>query len=199
MVSLADVKTFLNITANTWDTFLTDAIQKFVADFNNFTNRKLNYQALTEYYIGNGDSAVYLKNFPSDTITSIKEYNFNGDYAFSTIFTGAGDTLSNSSVVLNESGKLILTKGYAFTKGSIIEIVYSAGYKYDGTGYFLTPHDLQKALIQKTAEYYLNSFQSSAQIFLKKEENVGGAATTGTVYKQVDVGEVLRKYRRINI
>src|SRR5438105_13855005 len=111
MVNLSDVKTFLNITANTWDTFLSDAILKFVADFNTFTNRKLDYQTLTEYYIGNGEDNIYLKNFPADTITTIKEYNLTGDYTFSSIFTGTGDTKSNSLILLNGYGKVILTKG----------------------------------------------------------------------------------------
>jgi hypothetical protein len=196
MILLQDLKIFLKITDDTKDVFLQDCIDKATAVINLMTNRKLDFATNTEYYFGNGEDEMYIHNSPVDSVTSIKIYNKNGDYTFVTIFDGS-DNIENSLLLLPETGKLILKKGYVFTHYALLEIIYVSGYKANGTGLFLTPDDLQIAVLKLAAKHYLESYLGDS-IFLKQAINIGGAATTGVTYKDLDVSDIVMKYRRIN-
>jgi hypothetical protein len=197
MITVQDVKTFLNIADTTNDEFIASCIDISVGELNILTNHRLDSAESCEYYSGNGEDNMLLRNYPPESVTSIKVFNKNGSYTFDDIFEG-DDNVSNSIELIEETGCIILKKGYVFIKGALIEIVYTAGYKENGAGIYKTPADLKSVMIQMTAKHFLDSFKGSS-LFLKRSTNIGGASSSGTVYRELDLSEIVNKYRRINV
>jgi hypothetical protein len=197
MITIEEVKSFLNIQDNLNDDFIRGCIDKAVGEINILTNRRLDHAEYKEYYSGNGKDELFMKNFPAETIAAMKIFNKNGTYTFDEFFDGT-DTIENSTALLEMTGKLILKKGYVFTENYLIEIIYTAGYKENGLGYFKTPYDLQNVLVKMAAKHFLDSSKGES-LFLKRGTGIGGAATSGTLYTKLDVTPIIKKYRRMNI
>ena len=197
LITLDDLKTYLKITSSTLDDFLTDAIEKAGAQLDVVTNRRLLYQTDEEIYFGNGLDRIFTKNFPVAYVNEVTVYNKNGDYEYIDLFD-TPDTVSDSLLVQKHGKRLLLKKGYIFPKDMFIQIDYTWGYDIAQSGEHTTPEDLQAAVIQLAADYYLKSFQGDSRLG-KSAVNVGGAATAGTKYTPVDLTNIIARYRVKNI
>jgi hypothetical protein len=197
LISLDDLKTYLKIAGTTLDAFLTDAIEKAGAQLDVVTNRSLLYQTDEEIYIGNGLDRIFTKNFPVAYVNEVTVYNKNGNYEYDDLFDSP-DTVSDSLIVQKHGERLLLKKGYVFAKDFFVKIDYTWGYDIGQSGEHKTPEDLQSAVIQLAADYYLQSFQGDSRLG-KSAVNVGGAATSGTKYKPVDLTNIIARYRVKNV
>lgn len=129
MITLNQFKQFLKIdlSSTSQDAVLNDYKNRAAGELNNLTNRTLSYAVVTEYYTGDGSNKIRLRNWPAYTPTAIEVLDVSNDYVFNSIFEG-DDNCSNSLTLLTETGELYLKKGYIFSFGYKIKIVYPAGY-----------------------------------------------------------------------
>lgn len=127
MITLAEIKAFLNITVSTWDSQLTTFIAMAKKRADTLTNRKLEYKQHTEYYECNGETELILNQSPVALadISTIKYYD-DATNTYVNLIDITGDTIANTCEVIN-GYKLVLNKGYTFS--GRIQIVYYAGYK----------------------------------------------------------------------
>lgn len=125
MITLAEIKAFLNITVSTIDSQLTTFIAMAKKRIDTLGNRKFEYQLHTEYY-NSTESELYLKNYPIDSIETLQYYD--GDEYVDLIdgtTEGVADTIANTVEI--QDSKIILRKGYTFYTD--MKITYYAGYK----------------------------------------------------------------------
>lgn len=192
MITLQEIKTYLNITDNTKDAFLQTCITASVNELEDYCKRKLTSDTYTEYLDGNDRTEIYLRNTPLQSITSISVYN-NYD-SYDDIFT-TGDTASNSTVILADTNSIKLIKGYYFFKGcKNIKVVYLSGYDTD-----TAPEDIKSVLKELTTVKFYNSPLSGHARLGKASDNINSATGESTTYKDPNWKTVLNKYRLTNI
>lgn len=137
MITLTDVKTYLNITKSDFDAGLIKTMEMAKSRLNSLTGRKLDYQLITETFKGNGKSEMFFKEFPivlSDILT-IKYYDSTtNDYV--NLLSGT-DTIADTVEVL-DGFKIVLRKGYVFTADADFKVTYYAGYKSTKTSKTIT-------------------------------------------------------------
>jgi len=131
MITLAELKGFLNITEVTHDDALGRIIDAATGEINKYCNRKLLDEQYEEIYQGKDKNYLYLNNYPVTAVTEIKYRDVDGawiDLISSNVF--------NSIVELpTDEAKRILTLlgGYKFPPDysyrSNIKVKYQAGYK----------------------------------------------------------------------
>lgn len=105
---------------------LRDIINTVSYRFNSETGRNLKSRSYTEIYDGNGESDMYLSNWPLGSTTITITINANRD------FSDTGDVVTSTDVMLTtESGRVRLD-GKDFTEGiRNVQIEYTAGYSTD--------------------------------------------------------------------
>lgn len=109
MISLATVKTFLNIADSSHDTVLTSEILLLTSAFNNYCNRDFERKSHTlRVEIDRLESNVFLPNYPVHSVTSFKVDEKDQEF---TLF---------------QDGELV-SKGSIFMPG-VATIIYEAGY-----------------------------------------------------------------------
>lgn len=138
LVSLADVKTYLGISGSSEDGLIGDLINAASAAANAFTGRFLLSKTYTEFYNGNGEAELILKNLPIISVTSL--YNANNERVFDA--TTEID-VSEDVLLLKEEGVLRLWNNEsAFIAGvANVKVVYVAGYALASV-----PQDIQYAI-----------------------------------------------------
>ncbi len=181
LIANSDVKDFLGITATDHDVRLTALAAVAQADAEKYCDRKLEGQALTEYYDGNGTSLLQLRNYPIKSITSIhddldREYN-------------ADDLISSDDYALDTDFGIVELVGLTFGKGSKnIKIVYNAG--YSGVGYAALPADLKQAIVYLAAAMFLEGLAGVNVIEAQEIVYRPG-------YLKKEAYKILDRYRRI--
>lgn len=135
MITVADIKQYLNITDNSQDAFLQSLINSTVSEIENYCDRNFAYAIYSENYDGNDSSTLELKSYPPLSVTEIWYYDEETEN-YEDIIDGDGDTIANSTELVDD--RLILRKDYTFTSSynsKNIVIEYLAGYKCEtGTG-----------------------------------------------------------------
>lgn len=190
MITLTELKSYLNITDTSKDVFLQSCIDSSVKEIEDFCNRKISTGTYTEFLDGNSKSEIYLRNTPINTITSISY--FDGYDTYDNIFI-SGDTPLNSAQIISQSNSVRLLKGYFFYKGcKNIKIVYTAGYS-------TTPDDIKSVLLEIASLKYYNSPLSGHARLGKASDNTSSATGESTSYEKPDWKTVLSKYRLQNI
>ena len=125
LLSLANLKSYLQITGSTQDTILTsikDAVESWVKQY---VDRDLIVTSYTEYHDGDGSGSLKLRNYPITTITSI--------YADPARLFAAATLIPSTdiitSVTQNDNIGLVELYSYRFLTGvKSIKVAYSAGY-----------------------------------------------------------------------
>jgi len=129
MISLAELKTYLDITDTVNDIFLNNCINSALGTFESECNRKLIRQTITENIYDYQITDLLFLQSPIVSISSLKY--FDGE-SYIDLIDGSGDTIANTIEI--NSGYAVIRKGYSFY-GKDLQVSYTAGYKFQtGTG-----------------------------------------------------------------
>lgn len=124
LVTLAEVKAYLGISANTYDTFLTEQINFVSAVIEGYCGRVFNQATYTQDFYSQDyefdQTELHLFHYPLVSITSIKPFNL----------------VNNAKVYLdpvteyriNKPMAIVMSQSGLFSYCDGVEIIYSAGY-----------------------------------------------------------------------
>lgn len=175
MITKTEVKAYLGITSNAYDTALDFLVSGCVAFVESQIRRKIDSASATELHNG-GKCKYFIKNTPMTALTSVK-YN-NG-----TQHTPSWQTVDLDNVVFEENGVVHapgLPDGFRN-----IEIVYTGGYA-------TTPADLGFVIVQLVAKAFE---QRNAQG--KAKEAMGGVSVDWKDALTPEQEATIKRYRRM--
>lgn len=185
LVSLADAKTFLKITAASEDSVIESLINRASAWANDYTQRLLLSRDMTEYYDGDGTGELILNQYPVSELTNIYD-DTNRVFGANTEIDVASDVIldGNNGIVR------IWNNTQAFMRGILnVKVVYTAGYELAAV----------PASVQEAALYYIGySYRRTRldQKFGVSSETIGDRTTT---FATDDIGQkakmLLNPYR----
>jgi len=207
MISLDDLKYYLNISDTSQDDFLLKIIDMSVGRINNLCCRNINYGTRYDIIDGNGQNLIWLKDFPAENITSIKYRKDTGSFDHNLFDNGS---ISDNTYLDKITGKLILLNNYVLPVGiSNIQIKYYAGYLDNAPDPVNeTPKDLKSIALLMSAELFLKSFQNAGEEctrrlgllhfehVIKSEDNESKRTFT---YKDEDYENLLQKYKSLRV
>ena len=208
MVTIDDVKYFLNITDNNQDDFLRKLIDMTTAKINNLCKRNVSYARIYEVIDGEGDNVIWLKNYPVEKVEYIKYRTDSGNFD-NDLF--GGEPIEDNVYLDQTSGKVILLNGIQLPYGSSnVKIKYYAGYVESAPDPVNElPLDLKWVALMMTAESYLKSFQSSGnenftkrlglERFDKLIKSEGNETKYSFIFRDEDYDSILSKYYTIKI
>jgi len=185
LVTLAEAKEFLKITASSEDTVIEGFINKASIWANDFTQRLLLSRALTEYYDGEGEDELLLRQYPVTVLTSLNDDVLR--------VWGAGTAIDVSANVVLDGEKGIVrlwNQAVAFNNGiANVRAVYTAGYASGSV-----PESIKEAVLLYIGNLYRRQYQD--QRFGVASETIGDRTTNyandGAPEKSK---ELLRPYR----
>ena len=176
LTTTAKVKSYLGVTSTTYDTLLADLITSISAQVETFCGRQFSRGTFTEYYDTNGETKIFLPNYPVVSVTSVKYQN--GAWGNIT-----WTTLPTSSYLLNTvMGKISFIAPLPEAE-SFLEVIYVGGYLID----FTAPTDPLKHTLP--TDLTLAVTQLVAQAFTQRQaQGIGSMSTEGQsiTYKAVD-------------
>ncbi len=164
IVSLAEAKAFLKITAASEDSILETMINRASIWANDYTGRLLLSRTNTEYYDGDGTDILILRQYPVTSITNLYD---DVDRAF-----GSNTIIPAADIVLNtENGIIRLFNGTAaFNTGMMnVKAVYVAGY-------VTPPESVKEAVLVHVGHSYRRQYVD--QKFGVSSETVGDRTTS---------------------
>lgn len=169
LVSLADAKAFLKISAASEDTVIENMINRASSFANDYTQRLLLFRVNTDYYDGDGTGTLILNQYP---VTALSNLYDDVDRAF-----GAGTAINVSTdVVLDNNNGLIrlFNQAVAFNVGIMnVKAVYTAGYSLANV-----PESIKEAVLIYVGHSYRRQYAD--QKFGVSSETVGDRTTTYT-------------------
>ncbi len=187
LTQTADVKEYLNITSSTYDALfqklvygVTEYLQSYLG------GRSLKETTFTEYYDGDGNSTLLLRQYPVSSVTSLSyKSGTNDSPVWNLIPTNNYDTVLASGLIKNAT----LPVG---TQN--IKVVYIAGYKIDFANRYTPashtlPHDLWMIATQLVAKVYDTRFSQG-----KINESVEGQSVNWTFSLTDEMKVVLSRY-----
>lgn len=207
MISLDDLKYYLNISDNSQDEFLLKLIDMAVDRINNLCRRNINYGTRFDITDGNGQNLLWMKDYPVEQIVSIKYRRESGSFDHD-LFNGGG--ISENTYLDKVTGKLILLNSYILPVGSSnIQIKYYAGYLDNAPDPANeTPKDLKSIALMMSAELFLKSFQNVGEEITKRlgllhfEHSIkseDGETKRSFNYKDEDYEILLQKYKSLKV
>ena len=159
IISLAELKSYLNVTKTDFDVILA-AIKAAVEAFvKNYCHDTFLHATFTEYYDGSGSGVLILDHYP---ITAITEINIDSDRAFA-VSTKLATANIISSDRNNQRGIVELFDGTFPVGTKNVKAVYNAGFA-------TLPEDLKLAVKQICAREFL--IQDKAMMGITSQ-NVG--------------------------
>lgn len=182
-ITVAQVKSHLDISASTWDTVFENLIELCTQYAMEYCGGRRFISAgsdTTEYHDGRDTNIIELKNYPVQTITSVSYSSGDYDSPTWTAYNAASDY------------KRDMTKGLLYfasiDKGiQNIRVVYDGGYA-DASA---VPWDIKGALIKMVSkEFDKRKARGIAS------ESVGGASVSWVPAFDTDVLAVLDNYKR---
>jgi uncharacterized phiE125 gp8 family phage protein len=207
MISLDDLKYYLNISDNSQDDFLLKLIDMAVERINNLCKRNINYGTRYDIMDGNGQTLLWLKDFPVENIVSVKYRKEIG--SFDHDLFGSGSVTENTYLD-RVTGKLILLNSYSLPVGaSNIQIRYFAGYFENAPDPANeTPKDLKSIALMMSAELFLKSFQNTGEEITKRLgllhfehliKDDSNESRRNFTYKDEDYDVLLQKYKSLRV
>lgn len=153
LITLAQAKTHLKISASTEDTILEEMVNRSGQLCASYIGRPLKTATYTEYYNGTGTRYLRLLQFPATALTSLN-VDATRQWAAATAKDVSADVILDSP-----AGILTLwNNGGIFPCGvSNVKVVYVAGFK-DATDN-LVPWDLQEASLLILQHHYKRHYQ----------------------------------------
>ena len=144
LVSVSDVKTFLEKTDSTHDSLLTLFVEKVSQRIESYLNRKLTKTSYTEYFSSTGKKynlqAVPIATSPVPVIT----------------ISGSSYTEDSEYYVWYDEGIIEFVSIPTTSLPKQIKIVYTGGYAADVNGILAVPDDLKYACILQAAADFRN-------------------------------------------
>ncbi|MCX6165318.1 MAG: phage head-tail connector protein [Ignavibacteriae bacterium] len=207
MISLDDLKYYLNITDSSQDEFLLKIIDMAVERINNLCRRNLNYGTRYDIIDGNGQNLLWIRNYPVEQITSIKYRKETGSFDHNLFEDGS---ISDNTYLDKLMGKLILLNSYVLPLGtSNIQIRYYAGFLDNAPDPANeTPKDLKSIALLMSAELFLKSFQNVGEEITKRLgllqfdhviKGEGNESHRSFTYKDEDYENLLDKYKSLRV
>lgn len=207
MISLDDLKYYLNITDNSQDEFLLKLIDMSIERINNLCRRNINYGVRYDIIDGNGQNLLWIKDFPVEQIVWIKYRKETGSFEHNLFESGS---ISDNTYLHKITGKLILLNNYVLPIGvSNIQIKYYAGYSDNAPDPVNeTPKDLKSIALLMSAELFLKSFQNVGEEITKRLgllsfdhviKGEGNESRRGFSYKDEDYEILLQKYKSLKV
>lgn len=163
LVSLAEAKTFLKISASSEDSVIEDFINRASIWANDYTGRRLKSRSNSDVYDGDGSDLLLLRDYPLVSITDLRIDD--GSYS------GAPPQTTSDDYTLNlPSGLIKLKNGVLFVKGfQNVAITYTAGYT-------TAPETVKEAVLLYVGHLYRRQYAD--QKFGVQSETVGDRTTT---------------------
>lgn len=159
LVSLAEAKTFLKISASSEDSVIEDFINRASIWANDYTGRRLKLRSNSEGYDGDGSDILLLRDYP---VIGVSYFQIEGDPVPLNIF----DDFSLNP----ESGIIKITNGSRLTKGFYnVSVTYTAGYT-------TPPEPIKEAVLLYVGHLYRRQYAD--QKFGVQSETVGDRTTT---------------------
>ncbi len=190
LTTLTKVKTYLGISSVTQDTLISSLITSVSAEVESFCGRKFESDTYTEYFDTDGETKIFLKNYPVTSLTSVKYQN------------GVWNNITwldyiNSSYLLNEEIGKVSFDGHLPKAEKYLEIVYVGGYLIDWDNetdplLHTLPADLTQAVNEIVASKY--NLKSSQGISNMSTE--GQSITFSTTSSTKDMMNKLSRYIR---
>lgn len=207
MIELQDLKTYLNITDNTQDTFLMECIEYTIEKMTAYCRRDLRYGAKYDVISGNFDSVINLKVYPVDTVLYIRYRNEStmppgGGHNQFNVDLFNGEPAEDNIYLDNENGDIVLLKGIVLPPGvSNVEIKYYAGYTVSSPNPVCeTPSDLRSVCLMAAAEFYLKSFQGDSRLGIKsRNDDFQDGTSKQRVFTDEDYSIILNRYKEVRI
>lgn len=207
MISLDDLKYYLNITDDSQDEFLLKIIDMAVERISNLCRRNLNYGTRYDILDGQGQSLIWIRDYPVEQITSIKYRKETGSFDHDLFMNG---NISDNIYLDKLTGKLILLNSYILPTGiSNIQIKYYAGYLDNAPDPANeTPKDLKSIALLMSAELFLKSFQNVGEEVTKRLgllrfdhliKSEGNESRRSFTYKDEDYDILLQKYKSLRV
>lgn len=131
LLSVQDGLDYLGLGSTTASTSYNDDVCDLINymswRFNAETGRNLKAREYNELYDGNGNSELYLNNWPLASTIIVITINENRD------FTDTGDQVTSTDVMLStESGRVRLDGDYFDSGEHNVQVAYTAGYSTSG-------------------------------------------------------------------
>jgi hypothetical protein len=207
MISLDELKYYLNIADNTQDEFLLKIIDMAIERINNLCRRNINYGTRYDIIDGNGENLLWIKDFPVERITSMKYRKETGSFDNDLFPDG---NIADNTYLDKLTGKLILLNSYSLPTGvSNIQIKYLAGYLDNAPDPANeTPKDLKSIALMMSAELFLKSFQNVGEEVTKRLGLIhfehllkgdGNESRRTFNYKDEDYDILLEKYKSLRV
>lgn len=139
LVSLADVKAFLEKTDTEHDQLLTNLIEQVSARIERALNRNLTKAERTEYF-DKGESVYLLSAYPVDEAAD-----------FTVTLDGQSQTKDEDFYLDPEKGLIEFAYGTGDYKPRALVVTYTGGYAEDVNGVLQVPADLKRACLLQVA------------------------------------------------
>jgi hypothetical protein len=207
MISLDDLKYYLNITDESQDEFLLKLIDMSIERINNLCRRNINYGVRYDILDGGGQNLLWIKDFPVEQITWIKYRLETGSFEHNLFENGS---ITENTYLHKSTGKLILLNNFILPVGvSNIQIKYFAGYLDNAPDPANeTPKDLKSIALLMSAELFLKSFQNVGEETTKRLgllsfdhvlKTDGNEMRRSFSYKDEDYEILLQKYKSLKV
>lgn len=179
IATLSELKSYLGITGSSEDTLLgllLDSANDFVLGY---ICREIESATFTEYFDGDWQTEILLKNYP---VTSITSFEYNSGTLNTPVWTTVDPTLYKNSP---NTGKIFLSF-YKIRGFQNYKVVYVAGYT-------TIPWDIKLATLKIASGYY-NTRSSDG---IKSEGVAGDSIVFDTSEIASDVLVILNNYRDV--
>lgn len=194
LCTLQGVKLLIEIDADNTDTdqVLNSLIRSVSRRAENYMNRAVKTEALTEYFnIRPGDYMFSLKGFPVSSTPAIEVYH-DIDSAFGT----GTDLDSDAYTVDTEAGLLYVEGGYLTSGFRALKVVYTGGMATNTNELMASHEDLIHAVERQVAFQFKTRTKIGAQ---SVNTNTGSVTWESGVVWLKEVKAVLDSYRRHSV
>lgn len=162
LVSLAEAKTYLKITATSENSVIEDFINRASIWANNYTGRLLLSRTNTEKFDGDGTNSLQLNNYPISSVVYLREDPLR-------VF-GSDTNIESEDYFYDDNNGTIYLKNTVFQKGTkTVYVVYIGGYT-------TVPESIKEAVLLYVGSAYRREYAD--QRFGVSSETVGDRTTT---------------------
>lgn len=186
LCSLAELKSYMGISADTWDDQLEELINAATAQAESHTGRELAARDQEWALDGNNETDLVVPQWPLNSISSLE---ING------VEISARESWQGYGYVIDSEAGMIQLQGYVFT-GGLANIEISAN-----AGYATVPADLEQAVVELAAwKAKQSQISDIGQGWLGKQseakpQNMGTTSLVRGVPREI--AEVFGRYTRM--
>lgn len=184
LISLQEVKDFLDKTDTDHDSLLLSLIEMTSKRIETYLNRTLKYGTYTEKSHARGITSYWVKAFPID---SSQPLTVKRD--------GTTLTLDTDYYLDYENGVIYFSTPQYSTKPLALEVTYTGGYKEGIENILLVPDDLKKACLYQVAYEFKRRHELGATAFNMPD----GSLQIQPIGLLPEVEKILRAYRRFPV